>query len=124
MEGDKISYQWLLSFGCTGSLSWCTGSRAQGLSSCHMWAWLPCSMWDISSWTRDQTHILCNGRLILNHWTAREVPHWLLLQLEGIEGEKDVTFHLFLSAEFLQSLTIYKIRIYYFNNFNKSVQTR
>ena len=80
-------------------------------------------MGDLSFWTRDQAHILCDGRLILNHWTAREVPHWLLLQLEETEGKKDIIFHLFLSAEFLQSLNIYKIRIYYFYNFNKSVQT-
>ena len=31
-------------------------------------------MWDPSSLTRDQTHIPCIGRRILNHWTAREVP--------------------------------------------------
>ena len=27
-----------------------------------------------SSWTRDQTHVLCTGRQILNHWTTGEVP--------------------------------------------------
>ena len=39
-------------------------------------AQLPCSMWDLSSasLTRDQTHIPCTGRWILNHWTTREVP--------------------------------------------------
>ena len=26
-----------------------------------------------SSWTRDQTHVPCIGRWILNHWTMREV---------------------------------------------------
>ena len=26
------------------------------------------------SWTRDQTHVLCIGRRILNHWTMREIP--------------------------------------------------
>ena len=28
-----------------------------------------------SSQSRDQTHILCMGRWILNHWTTREVLH-------------------------------------------------
>ena len=31
-------------------------------------------MWDLSSLTRDQTHVPCIGRQILNHWTTREVP--------------------------------------------------
>ena len=34
-------------------------------------------MWDISSPTRDQTHISCIERQSLNHWTVREVPHLL-----------------------------------------------
>ena len=32
-----------------------------------------CSMQDLSSLTRDQTHTLCNGSASLNHWTTREV---------------------------------------------------
>ena len=28
-----------------------------------------------SSWTRDQTHVLCIGRQILNHWNTREVQN-------------------------------------------------
>ena len=35
--------------------------------------WLQ-GMWDLSSWTRDQTHIPCIGSQILNHWATREVP--------------------------------------------------
>ena len=34
------------------------------------WSW---GMWDLSSRTRDQTHIPCTGRWSLNHWTSREV---------------------------------------------------
>ena len=30
-------------------------------------------IWDLSSLTRDQTHILCIARWILNYWTARRV---------------------------------------------------
>ena len=45
---------------------------APGLQS--TWAYLPCGMWDLSSLTRDRTHVPCIGRRILNHWTTREVP--------------------------------------------------
>ena len=30
-------------------------------------------MWDLSSPTRDGTHVPCIGRRILSHWTTREV---------------------------------------------------
>ena len=57
-----------------------TGSLVEvgGLSSCGAWAWLPRSMWDLSSPTKDRTCIPCIGRCILYHWTAREVPLWHL----------------------------------------------
>ena len=42
-----------------------------GFSSC-VWAWLPHSMWDLSSPTRDQTCVPCITRWILNNWTTRE----------------------------------------------------
>ena len=29
---------------------------------------------DLSSWSRDQTHIICIAREILNHWTTMDVP--------------------------------------------------
>ena len=62
----------------------CAGSslRHVGFSSCSMWALLPHSVWDLSSLTRDRTHIPCIGRWILNCWTTREIPrvlHFLLL---------------------------------------------
>jgi len=34
---------------------------------------IPTSLWDLSSLTRDQTHVPCSGRLSPNHWIAREV---------------------------------------------------
>ena len=55
-----------------------------GLHSCSTWAlqlWRGCSIWDLSSPTRDQTHVPCTGRQILNHWTTREVPLILLLNV-------------------------------------------
>ena len=40
----------------------------------------PC-MWDPSSLSRDQAHIPCNERQILNHWTTRKVPKKYFLVL-------------------------------------------
>ena len=44
-----------------------------GLSSHVPCAQLPHGMWDLSSWTRDQTCVPCIGRGIPKHWTTREV---------------------------------------------------
>ena len=53
----------------------CWGFRASHqLSSCSTWAWLPHSRWDLSSLTRDRTHVPCIRRWILHHWNTREVP--------------------------------------------------
>ena len=35
-------------------------------------------MWDLSSPTRDRTHVPCIDRWILNHWTTREVSPGIL----------------------------------------------
>ena len=65
--------QWLL-------LLWSMGSRRAGFSSCGMQAQ---QLWRTglvaprhvgSSRARDQTHVPCIGRQILNHCTTREVP--------------------------------------------------
>ena len=47
-------------------------TAVHGLSSCDGWAQL-LGMWDLSSPTRDWTHISCIARLILNHLVIREV---------------------------------------------------
>ena len=49
----------------------CCGAWAQLLTP---GAYLPDSMWDLTSPTRDQTCVPCVGRQILNPWTTREVP--------------------------------------------------
>ena len=69
------SCTWIFcSFGEWGLLSlWSTGSRCRASVVCGAWAWLLCSMWDLSSWTRDRTCVPCSGRWRLNHWTTREV---------------------------------------------------
>ena len=48
-------------------------SRLADFSSCVR-TQLPCSTWDLSSWTRDQTCVPCIARQILNPWTTRDVP--------------------------------------------------
>ena len=35
---------------------------------------MPCGMWDLSSQTRDETHIPTVKAWYLNHWATREVP--------------------------------------------------
>ena len=54
---------------------WLMGStiEAGGVSSCAQ-AQLSWDLWDLSSLTKDQTHIPCIARQVLNHWTMREVP--------------------------------------------------
>ena len=51
-----------------------------GLGGSSMRTSLPCSMWDLSSPTRDWTHIPCIGRSILNHLITRQVlsTQWFL----------------------------------------------
>ena len=50
-----------------------------GLSSCGAWAQQLSGMWDLSSPTRDQTHVPCIARWIPNHRTTREVPGRMFL---------------------------------------------
>ena len=57
---------------------WHMGSLVE-LSSCGVWALLPRGMWDLSSLTRDQTHVPWTGRQIFYHWTTREVPLIVIL---------------------------------------------
>ena len=40
----------------------------------YVWGFWPGGMWDLSSWTRNQTHTPFTGRQSLNHWTTKEVP--------------------------------------------------
>ena len=65
-----------------------SGCRPQALGyesfhSCSTWAQ---QLWQAgsvalqhvgSSWTRDQTHVPCIDRWILNHWTTKNVPEML-----------------------------------------------
>ena len=74
---------WGLSCG-TRDLSWvmrdllllCTYSPvvASAVTGCDAWAQLLQDIWDLSSLTRDWTHVPCIARQILNHRTTREAP--------------------------------------------------
>ena len=57
-------------------LWWNKGPRASEPSSCDAWAELHVA----SSQTKDQTHVPCIGRQIVNHWTTREVSGSLWIQ--------------------------------------------
>ena len=56
-------------FGCAGSWLWYVG-----FSNCSRQAQLLQDMWDLSSLTRDLTHVSCIARQILNHWTSGKTP--------------------------------------------------
>ena len=43
-----------------------------------MRAQLPCSMWDLSSPTRNRTYVPCIGKWILNYWIVSKVSTQLL----------------------------------------------
>ena len=73
-----FSVQWLLLLQSRGFRSCGLQALECGLS---IWAegqqaWLPHSICDLSSQTRDRTHVSFIGRWILNHWTTREAP-WI-----------------------------------------------
>ena len=72
--GSVVSSTWALSLRHTGSLV-----EARELNSCGERVSLPRGMWDLSSLTRDRTHVPCIGRQILYHWTTREVPQFCFL---------------------------------------------
>ena len=65
-----------------GGFSWSLGPRHVGFVA----AWRM-----ESSRSRDQTHVPCTGRQILNHWTTREVPGSHLrdetLEAQGTRGQ-------------------------------------
>ena len=50
---------------------WASLVVALGFFSCGQ-AQLPCGMWDLSFLTRDQTHVFCIAKQVLNHWITRK----------------------------------------------------
>ena len=55
---------------------------------------MACSMWDLSSLTRDRAHASCSGKCSLHHWTLREVPgSWLWWSLLDRALVLDVLSH-------------------------------
>ena len=51
-------------------------------------------MCDLSSLTRDQTHIPCTGQLTLNHWTTRKVPNSAFIIALGVTTHGILRSHL------------------------------
>ena len=118
----RVSLQ-LWHAGCFFSLQlWGMGSRACGLCSlCHVGSLVEVhelsscgmglvarGMWDLSSPTRDQTHVPCIGRWILYHWTTREIPLIVFLKWK---------FRL-LRPLFFSDTSIYYYRFYSSHYFN------
>ena len=56
------------------------------LSSCRVQAQLPCSMWELSSLTRNWTCISCIERWILNHWTMITVISKIIIVITSNIG--------------------------------------
>ena len=49
------------------------GSSVHGISQARILEWIAVSFWG-SFLPRDQTHVSCIGRQILNHWVTKEDP--------------------------------------------------
>ena len=86
-----------------------TGSRGTGVSSCSMQAQQPWSTGLVgpqhggSSQTRDQKHVPCIARWILNHWTTREALlallqsyffHYCMMRVLQIHQDRQAMDHL------------------------------
>ena len=67
---------------------------ACGLCSSHVQAYLPHGMWDLSFLARDQTHVPCFGRQILNHWTTRKVSVQGVLERTAASSNLDVIVYM------------------------------
>ena len=62
-----------------------------------MWSYLLHSMWDLNSLTRNQTHVPCIARQILNNRTTREIPHHLFFFFKFMESHT-LNLYLFLAV--------------------------
>ena len=78
-----------------------TGPRAQ---TQQLWVHgLSCPEHVKSAWTRDQIHVPCFGRQILNHWTTREV-HLFFLDMSREHGLVNFIIHQAIHLEILPFL--------------------
>ena len=58
---------------CSAWASHCGGFSCCGAGALGHTGFSSCGKRDLSSQTRDQTRVPYTGRLIINHWTNREV---------------------------------------------------
>ena len=95
---------------CGARASYCGGfSCCRALALCtwasELWCMDLVALWHAgSSWTRDQTRVLCFGRQILNNWTTREATGGILIaiyELEKLGSKGEWVFLLFTLSEFL-----------------------
>ena len=85
-----LQVRWVGPSHCGGFSCWgpsAPGAQASVVAVLGLWLWhmgLVAPRHVKSSWTRDQTHVPCTGRQILNHWTTRKVPgrdvEWVFIQ--------------------------------------------
>ena len=62
----------------------------------QLWCMGLIALWHVeSSWTRFQTHIPCNGRRILNHWTTRKtlLSVFLITTIQWVCLMMNIFFH-------------------------------
>ena len=62
----------------TMNCGWADGGITSGFTVVDFFP-MPCSMWDLSAPTRDRPHTPCIGVWSLNHWSAREVPGFIVI---------------------------------------------
>ena len=69
-------------------------------------------MWELSSLTKDWTHIPCIAGSFLNHWTTREVPvHFLAVKFhtESLENPYPIMLWLMAAVQLTQEV-FFKVR--------------
>ena len=72
-----------------GLLTSCGSGALERMGSVVVVRGLNCPGAGVISWTRDQIHVSCIGRLILNHWATREVLPLLLNKVKRLEMERE-----------------------------------
>ena len=68
------------------------GSVCHRLSSCGIRAYLLRGMWDLSSPTRDPSHVPCIARWIIYLWATREVLIQSFLKLVSYKTDQGASF--------------------------------
>ena len=85
------------------SRTWCRlGFMPRIFFACFLRVFCPCSMWDLSSSTRDQIHVPCIGSAEfqpLDHQESPAQPHLWSLSFSGFWPSRSASRHLFTWAK-------------------------